>query len=149
MSYRHSIVKAYADKIAQDLNGQGYETNLYKNVSAELKHISEINDFPYVCVAPGPETREYQPAGIVWAFFTVFIRVFVQSDNDSQKQLQDILFDLENFVDDNIELEYTIKGQKQNITDAQIESVATDEGLLDPDAVGEIALTVRYERTRF
>lgn len=142
MSKRTSIVKALATKLAQ-INGTApYKTNLYGNVYPKLKFWDEVQDFPAVYMSPGSEQREYLPSNFTWGYLGVSIKVYCKGE-DSQEQLELLLEDIETCIDANRVLAYgTTQGHET--TEILIQSITTDEGLLDPYAVGEINLQVRY-----
>jgi hypothetical protein len=153
MSARSGIVKAFAEKISADFTGSGeYLTNIYGSVTNLVKHFDDIQNFPYISITPGPETREYQASEQIWAFLTVYVRVFVSDPNDAQGELETIISDIENFIDNNRRLPYNIKtsagDNSREIIDCEVVSISTDEGLLNPFAFGEVVLTVRYEKHR-
>lgn len=141
MSKRTSIIGALAEKF-KEINGVSpYTTNLYNNSYAKLKFWDEVQDFPCVYITPGTETREYLPADFVWGFLGVTVKAYCKGEN-SQAQLEELLHDLETCIDNNRVLQYD--GSNET-TEILITSITTDEGLLDPYAVGEINLQVRYQ----
>ena len=153
MSARSGIAKAIANKISEDFTGSDpYLTNLYGAVTNLVKHFDDIQNFPYISVTPGPETREYLPSNQIWAFLTIYVRIFVSDANDAQGDLETIISDLENFVDNNRRLSYNIKTiageETRELTDCEIVSISTDEGLLNPKAFGEVVLNIRYDKHR-
>ena len=154
MSARSGIAKSMSAKMIADINGTGiYVNNLYSNVSSKVIHFDDITDYPYVSVSPGPETREDMPSNFTMARLNLYIRVFVDNEEDAQGQLESIISDIETFVDNNLRLSYnitTINGleARQTVTNTII-SISTDEGLLDPKAIGEVVLEVLYEKLRY
>lgn len=153
MSSRSGIVKAYAEAMKQEINGSApYVSNIYSNVTNKTTHFDSIMDFPYITVTPGPETREDLPSFQTWGFLTVYIRIYVSNEDDAQGELESIISDLEIFIDKFRRLEYNIitsSGiEPRQITDSGITSITTDEGLLAPKAVGEVTISVRYEKPR-
>ena len=153
MSARSGIVKELANKMAADIDGTGvYVTNLYGNVGNQAKLFENIQDFPYVSITPGPETREYLPSRQTMAELTVYIRIYVKSEEETLEQLENIIADLENFIDTNQRISYnvnTIEGPTQGETiDGNVVSITTDEGLLAPFGAAELAVSIRYEKTR-
>lgn len=153
MSARSGIVKAISSKLAEEFNGSGkYLTNLYGAVSNVVKHFDDIQSFPYISVTPGPETREYLPSNQMWGFLTVYVRIFVSNADDAQGELESIIADIENFIDNNRGLSYNIKTtageESRQLTDCEVASIATDEGLLNPKAFGEVVLNIRYDKHR-
>lgn len=153
MSARAGITKAIKDKLSTVMNGTGnYVTNLYTNVGNASKHFDNIPDYPYVSVTPGPEQRDAQPSRQTIAELTVYIRVYVKNAEDPQHELEDIIADLETFIDINQRIVYNVttpEGEKSHHTmDGNIISITTDEGLLSPFGAAEIAVNIRYEKTR-
>lgn len=153
MSARSGIVKSMASLMSEELNGTGlYVNNMYTNVTNKVVHFDKINDFPHMTVTPGAETREDMPSNFSWANLTVHIRVFVDNAEDAQGELESIITDIETFVDTHLALSYNIVTpngiETKNTVDNSIVSILTDEGLLDPNALGEVVLNVRYEKIR-
>ena len=142
-SKRTSIVSAITEKLKL-INGTGvYKTNLFQNSYAKLKFWDEVNDFPCVYVTPGSEIREYLPSDFIWGILGVCIKVYCKGD-DAQEQLELLLGDIETVLDNNRVLVYDAVNNYET-TEILIQSITTDEGLLDPYAIGEINLQVRYE----
>lgn len=153
MSARAGIVSAIVDKLKQDVNGTGdYVLDLQGNVSNETKHFEKINDFPHVSVTPGPEYRDYLPSRQTFAELTVYFRIYVKQEEEAQLMLEQIISDLETFIDINQKISYNVvrpTGTEQHRTvDSGITTIRTDEGVLSPFGIGEIAVTIKYERTR-
>lgn len=153
MNSRSSICKALTAKMKTDLDGTApYVNNLYTNVFDKVKHFQDINDFPTVTVTPGPERREDMPSHFTLCYLEVNIRIYVKDTDDAQGTLESIIGDIENFVDTHQQIEYNLVTSsgtevKQTISNT-ISSITTDEGLLDPEAIGEIILVVQYEKLR-
>jgi hypothetical protein len=153
MSIRSAVCKALSTQLSDALDGTGdYMTNMYTNVTNKVTHFSDIADFPYMSVTPGTEIREDQPSNFSWGYLTVNIRIYVENEDDAQAELEQIISDVEYFLDGNLNVEYTENrpsGPKvSTTTDITINSIATDEGLLDPRGLGEVTITVRYEKDR-
>ena len=139
---RQQIVSAIVDLLKTYLNGNSpYTTNVYDNVKGQQVFWDEVQDYPFICVFTGGESREYQPGGFKWAFLTVNIRIYVQDEN-TRDRLEEIFDDIELILDNNDYL--TVDGNDLS-TDIRIISLSDDEGVLQPLGVGEIALEVRYE----
>ena len=153
MSARSGIVKAMAENIASEFKGSGgYINNVYGNVTNRVMHFDDINDFPYISVTPGREIRDDMPSNISWGTLTVYIRMYVENADDAQGELESLVTDVENFLDLNLQMEYkdtTPSGVevRSTITN-RILAIDTDEGLLDPNALGEVVLEVQYEKIR-
>lgn len=147
MSSRIAIRNAIIDVLKTKLNGTDYTTNLYGNVSHINKPFQDMVDFPAISVAPGPERREYQPSSVVWGYIPFYIRIFTKDEEDPQELLEKILIDIEQCLEDNEPLEYTVNSVPQVVTDYSITSITTDEGLLLPYGVGEVVVLIRYQKT--
>ncbi len=142
MSKRTSIVKALANKF-KEINGSSpYSTDLYNNSFNKLKFWDEVQDFPCVYVTPGSAMREYLPSDFTWGYLGVCVKAYCKGE-EAQSQLESLLQDLETCIDNNRVLQYDDSGNET--TEILITSITTDEGLLDPYAVGEINLQVRYQ----
>ena len=114
------------------------------NITGRLKFWDEVQDFPYLCVVNGPETREYQPGGFSWCYLNVKLWIFVKSE-DPEKALDDVLTELESVIDLNNDLEYSTG---KFTTLMSLSSITTDEGILAPQGVGQINLIVQYSIDR-
>ena len=139
---RTQIVEALVELFKTNLNGESpYVSNIYENVKGKQVFWDEVDEYPFVCVYAGGETREYLPGDFKWAFLTVNIRVYV-NDEDAKDRIEEMFDDIEAILDSNNDL--TVDGQDLS-TDIRILSLTDDEGLLSPLGVGEITLEVRYE----
>lgn len=142
MSARSSIAKKLAEKIKTINGASPFKSTVFpSNVVTKLIFWDEVTDFPYVCIVPGSETREYHPGGFKWGFLNVSIKLYVNSEDPTSK-LEDILQDVEQIITDNELLEYEAG---KGTTEILINSITTDEGLLAPFGVGEMNLSIRYE----
>ena len=153
MSARSGISKGLASVIGTSLNGTGiYVNNVYGNVTNKVVHFDDIQDFPYISVTPGPESREDMPSNFTWATITMYIRIYVENNEDAQGELESLISDIENVVDTHLNLSYNVTTSQgleiRNTVDNSIITITTDEGLLDPNALGEVVLEVRYEKIR-
>lgn len=143
MSRRSSIVKALAEKL-KDINGDApYKTNLFNNSYPFLKFWDEVNDFPAVYITAGSETRDYHPSQFAWGFLGISLKVYCKGD-DAQILLENLLEDIEKVIEANRDLVYDAENS-YSTTEILITSITTDEGLLQPYAVGEMNLQVRYQ----
>ena len=153
MSARSGIAKAISDGIATALVGTGnYINNIYGNTTNKVVHFDSITDFPYISVTPGPEQREDMPSNFTWSYLTVYVRIYVENAEDAQGELESLITDIENFADTHIQLDYEVSTPQglvtRSTTTNNIITISTDEGLLDPNALGEVVLKVQYEKNR-
>lgn len=118
--------------------GYTFKTNLSQNVYKGLKYIDQINDFPSVYVQAGEETYRYNSKTNTEAFMTIMVRVYAYEEHS--------LYKLEDLVDDVTHALERIKyDQSHKIISAEIMSIDTDSGLLDPYGLGEIMVAVQYD----
>lgn len=151
MSSRQSIINALADKIRTEFvagSPFGY-TDLQGRVEARTVFFDDLNDFPSITLTAGPESREYLPGRHVWGYLTIFTRIFVRNEDNSNEELESIISDLERFYNNNSSIVYDDDGTVRHVTDIQVELVETDEGVLRPDALGELVLQTRYDKTGY
>ena len=142
---RKKIVDAYVKQL-EGINGQSpYNSNLFNEVHGNTLFIDQITQFPSVCVIAGDETRQYQPDGFKWRFLNMEIRIYVSDEDDPQEELALLLEDIERVIDNNDVLTYdSTVSPNLKTTSCTITSIATDEGVLAPLAIGEIGFIVRY-----
>ena len=143
-SRRYSILTALSNKL-KEINGTGeYRTNLWDKVEPRMRFWDEIEEYPAINMALGPERREYQGGGYKDRFLTLTLRCYVK-DEDPQNALELLLEDVETVIEQNGRLAYQESSGAVQITqDILIVSIDTDEGALAPLGVGEVILEVRY-----
>ena len=141
---RQGIVNALVNKL-KDIDGTGFfRANVNENVVPRLKFWDEVEEFPAIHLNAGSETREYQGAGQRHRFLTVTIRCYVQ-DEDAVGALDELLEDVETVIEENSQLTYKDRNNADQSTyQITVVSIDTDEGVLEPLAVGEILVEVRY-----
>ncbi len=126
-------------------NEDGYTSKFNDKVYPQLKMWDKITNYPTICVTAGPEDTEYLAARDRMKQLTVNIRAFVKDSEGSQTKLELILSDIETMIESNSGFTYTdLNGDTHRVTDCSIESINTDEGVLDPLGIGEMVLTIKY-----
>jgi hypothetical protein len=143
---RKKIVDAYVDELKTKINGTSpYNSNLFNNVSGHTVFIDQISQYPKVCVVAGDETREYQPGGFKWRYLSLEFRLYIEDEEDPQEELALLLEDIERVIDNNDILTYDDSvSPNLKTTSSTILTISTDEGVLSPLGIGEIAIQVRY-----
>lgn len=153
MSARSGITKALVQGLKDNLNGVfPYVTNVYGSVDNKMILVQDVPNYPHISVTPGPEVREDMPSNITFGTVSMYIRIYVQNNEDAQGELEEIISDIETYLDSHLQVTYNVRTssgsvQNQTITNT-IRSINTDEGLLDPFALGEILVDIQYEKIR-
>ena len=107
--------------------------------------LDQIQEYPKVCVVAGDELREYQPNEFKWRFLQLDIRVYVENQEDPQEVLALLMEDIERVIDENDVLIYDdTVSPNLTTTSLTLESLSTDEGVLNPLGIGELTLLCRY-----
>jgi hypothetical protein len=142
---RKKIAKALVGKL-KGINGTyPYNSNIFNNADDHLVFLDEIEQYPKICVVAGDELREYQPGGFKWRFLDLTIRAYVSDNNDAQETLSLLLEDIERIIDNNDILVYDdTVDPNLSTTSLTIQSISTDEGVIAPLGIGELAVRVRY-----
>ena len=141
---RAQIVTSLVTKL-KGINGLGsFISNVNDNVVGRLLFWDEVNQFPAVHLNAGSETREYLGGGQKVRFLSVTIRCYVKAE-DAVLALDHLLEDIETVLETNSRLAYLdSQSQTQFTQQITVLSIDTDEGVLEPLAVGEMLLEVRY-----
>ena len=142
---RKKIAEAVAEKIKKVDGNHPFNSNVFENVGTKMLFLDEIEQYPKVCVIAGDEEREYQPGGFKWRFLNLTIRVYVHNEEDSQEELALLLEDIEKIIDENDALVYDDSvDPNETTTSMTIETLTTDEGVVQPLGIGEMSIIVRY-----
>ena len=141
--------KKIANKLAETLKeidgSHPYKSNVFDNVSSKMVYLDEIEQYPKVCVVAGDESRQYLPDGFKWRFLILSIRGYVSNEEDAQEELSLLLEDIERIIDENDVLVYDDSvSPKLQTTSITIQSITTDEGVIQSLGIGEIVVEVRY-----
>ena len=143
---RNKIVDALVKELNMSINGVSpYNSNIFNNADGHLKFLDSIQEYPQVCVVAGDETREYEPGGLKWRFLQVSIRCYINNENDPQETLALLCEDIERVIDNNDVLTYDdTVSPALTTTSLTILTLSTDEGVLAPLGIGEMAIECRY-----
>jgi len=118
--------------------GYNFKTNLSQNVFKGLKYIDQINDFPSIYVQGGVETYSYNSKTNTQGSMEIMVRVYTYEENSMYK-LEDIIEDITHALE---RIKFT---QNSRIISAEVSSIDSDSGLLDPYGLGEIRVLVVYD----
>ena len=142
---RKKIVDALVTKIKEIDGNHPYNSNVFLNVRGGMSFLDDIQEFPKVCVVAGDETREYQPNEFKWRFMSLDIRVYVEDQDDPQEVLALLCEDIERVIDDNDVLIYDdTVSPNLTTTSLTLQSISTDEGVLEPLGIAELNVECRY-----
>lgn len=135
-SIKDSLVTLFKDNLT---------TTNSNNIIGRMKFWDEINDYPFMCVVAGNEEREYLPSGFSWGYLNMKLWVYVY-DEDTETELDSVFSEIEDLIDDNNDLEYE---PGKYTTLMSLSGITTDEGILTPNGVGQITVTVQYALDRY
>ena len=142
---RTKIAEALANKLKEIDGSHPFNINIFDNVATKMVFLDEIEQYPKVCVIAGDETREYLPDGYKWRFLNLTIRAYINNEDDAQEELALLLEDIERIIDENDALVYDDSvDPNESTTSLTIESIGTDEGVIQPLGIGEMVVEVRY-----
>jgi len=142
---RTKITTAMANKLKEIDGNHPFNLNIFENVDSKMKFLDEIEQYPKVCVVAGDESRQYLPDGFKWRFLNLTIRAYVHNEDNAQEELALLLEDIERMIDDNDVLVYDDSvDPNEATTSLTIESISTDEGVIEPLGIGEVVVEVRY-----
>jgi hypothetical protein len=142
---RKKIVDALVKQLKEIDGNYPYNSNLFNNVHGGMVFLDQIQEFPKVCIVAGDETREYQPNEFKWRFLNLDIRVYVEDQDDPQEVLALMMEDIERVIDSNDVLTYDdTVSPNLTTTSLTLQSMSTDEGVLTPLGIGELAIECRY-----
>ena len=142
---RTKIAEALANKIKEIDGNHPFNINVFDNVQSKMVFLDEIEQYPKVCVVAGDESRQYLPDGYKWRFLTLTVRAYVHNEEDAQEELALLLEDIERIIDENDALVYDdTVNPNESTTSLTIESIGTDEGVIQPLGIGEMVVEVRY-----
>lgn len=142
-SARSKITDTLVSKLKGISKANGYNSDLFENVGKSQKFLDEIPDYPYICVSPTVEQRDYLPAGFKWGWLQLLIRIHVQNEDDPLTELENLLDDVEKIIDDNIYMVYDTTNNRQ-VQDMRLINITTDQGLLAPYAVADATVIAQY-----
>ena len=142
---RRKIADALVEKLKEIDGNHPFNINVFDNVQSKMVFLDEIEQYPKVCVVAGDETREYLPDGYKWRFLSLTIRAYVNNEEDAQEELALLFEDIERIIDENDALVYDDSvDPSEQTTSLTIESIGTDEGVIQPLGIGEMVVEVRY-----
>ena len=140
---RSAICNAYVEKLLE-VDGTGKFRTVVASAEPRLKFWDEVTDFPAVHVNSGSESREYLGQGDKFRFLALTFRCYV-NEEDAVQALEELMEDVETVIEDNNPLTYTTGlGVSTTTIQTTINSIDTDEGVMEPFGIGEILCTVQY-----
>jgi hypothetical protein len=110
-------------------------------VQRGFKYIDQINDFPYICYHVDSSELIHIGANERYYNMTIALRAYVRGE-DSQALSDQLALDIEDAID-NFRDAATSTLQ---VSDARILEVSTDEGLMEPNGVVDMVVSVSYQQ---
>jgi hypothetical protein len=138
MSRRSEILQEYTATLA----GANYLDNAIAHVYRGFRWLDQINDFPTICYSVQSSTLDHIGANDRYYALDITLRVYVRGE-DSQALIDQMLLDVErtteNFRD--------VSSPSLEVVDARVNSVSSDEGLMSPNGVGDMSITISYKQS--
>ena len=117
-------------------------TNIYTNAFAKQEYLGAINDFPSVyCYPISPETKERIGDAQVFSSFLLEVRGYIYSDDNPIEVSADLAQDIQYIIDS---MRYRPTFKDLNVTECRVQSLSTDEGIMEPYGVVEIRALIVY-----
>jgi len=146
-SRRRNIINSVVNEL-KNINGSvssydgsyTYTTSVNNKVFRRVKFLDEVNDFPSVYLQADQEVRDYQTYEFTIGLLPIIIRCYVHSST-AQQDLENLFVDIEHVIDN-----FPIN--QYDILDITIDSISSDNGLIEPFGIGEIEISVLYEIDR-
>ena len=115
-----------------------YNTDLHGLVSRQLKTFDEENAFPSIYLIAGRESRFYSEAGLTEGLLDIKITGYIH-DEETRKTCDDLIRDIEHVI-------YNVGNKAQlGLQDLVVQTILTDDGLLQPYGIIEILLLMSYQ----
>lgn len=115
-----------------------YNRNLNNDVQRKLKFLDEVHSYPSIYLQGLEEFRDYQTYEFTNAALPIVIRCYEKSGSP-REDLENLIQDIEHVLN-----HLPLISPDNGITDILIDEISTDEGLLAPNGIAEIFLTVFY-----
>jgi len=106
-----------------------------------FKWLDAINQFPYITYNVQDSALVHISSNIRYYAMTIALRAYVRGES-SQALLDDIMVEIEDAI---INFRST-SSPRLGVVDARIVSVDSDEGLMDPNGVTDMVLTLTYQQ---
>jgi hypothetical protein len=117
-------------------------TNINTNAFARQEYLSAVNDFPSVfCYPISAETRNRIGDAQVFCSFLLEIRGYVYSDENAIEASADLAQDIQYVLDS---MKYRTTFKTLNVTECRVESLSTDEGIMEPYGIAEVRALIVY-----
>jgi len=134
MARRTQIVDALVDHLAANTDA------LPSNVFKRYLYLDDINDWPTITMMPQTEERIHRGADARQGIFTVFIRGYVYSEEDSLGTAETFAQQIDSAIDT-----FADTYVQYQVEEARVIELRTDEGLFHPYGMADITLQVVYE----
>ncbi len=120
-------------------NSYTYYSRLDSRVFRGLKLFDEINDFPSIYIAIGPENRTYHSGGLTTCDLKLVVRCYIMSSDDCLRDAEKLAQDIEHV------LYHLPPNNPIGLINVTIDTIEFDLGLNEPYAFFEVLVNVQYE----
>jgi hypothetical protein len=111
--------------------------------SSILKTLDEINDFPYITFTPSSESRLHYGANLRWGTTLIQLRGYTYDTSiDAMTAAEQLARDIEQIVD-----AFRLAHTTLNVVQMRVQSITTDEGVMEPYGIADLSLNLTYEVT--
>lgn len=140
MGRRVDVLNAYTAALQ---NGAYTNSSLPpRGVARGFKWLDQINDFPYITYNVQDSTLYHIGANHRYYGMNIALRAYVRGEN-SQALLDQFMLDIENITNNFRD----IADPALEVVDARIQTVHSDEGLMEPYGVTDMRITITYRQS--
>lgn len=116
-----------------------YYSRLDSRVYRGLSYFDEINDYPSLYLAIGPESRIYHSSGLTTCDVKYILRCYIMSSDECLKDAEKLAQDIEHV------LYHLPTNNSIGLMNVTIDNIEFDLGLNEPYAFFEVLVNVQYE----
>jgi hypothetical protein len=134
MARRTQIIDGLVDHLAANTDA------LLSNVSKRFAYLHEVNDFPAITLTPQGEQRIHRGANNRQGLFSVFVRGYVYSEEDTIGTAEQLAKQIEEAADT-----FAADFRNREVEECRVISVRTDDGLMKPYGMCDVQIQILYE----
>ncbi len=112
-------------------------------VKRRFLYLDQINAFPMICIYGEKETRVHIGSGIKYGILQLRLRGYIMGGENSVLLSEDLADDIEYIIQ---ALPQSSEYCNDNIVDAKVISLQTDEGLFSPYGLCDLSVEISYQQ---